>query len=506
MAEWITARGERHKLTPDGGDMISMGTVCRIRFKAGEPTFPVLDRIPATLAPVCRTCDHHGNAPELITDQRHGLHTGTVTRYVTVTGKNGGRWHGAPLDAVQADRETGNGVQALCEGGPYVSVTDDATGSLVAYTPTDVVALDQDGERVKWCVGCSAVFKALKTPKPAATLKNTNPENVDRFGHTPDAGQKIENAAARIGRVVPMLGITPDHTPSDSVHSLPVSALVDLGGSANGKKVIHAGGAHATGSVELVCRDELITRGNWSRPQGEGDDTPKLTCSACRNALFINGPARSRQFKARVLAMLDGSQGNRPVGQTWGGTLWDNSQDPAKPADRFDVTRHGERAVRATRYDHGAATGQTLAGPGGTEAKTPMWSRHTVTLERGGNVVTLTLHRDIVHKMSGMYVTPSGIKLTGWEFYRTTGKLPAAIRYSMTPEMTRRLHNAKQTPAEKRAAEKARQEKARERAEYARNRARNTHNDVSAVQVRGDIYAGFLNRPGRVRDVAAHGR
>ena len=497
MVNWITARGERHKLDPNSGGSL-MGVFCKIRFRTGEPTFPVLDKYPSSLAPRCATCVTESG--DIVSDQRHGLHTGTVTRYVTVTGRNGGRWHGAPLDAVQADREAGNGVRALCEGGPYVSVTDDETGSLVAYAPSDVPALDQDGERVKWCAGCSAVFKALKTPKPAATLKNTNPENVDRFGHTPDAGQRIETTAARIGRVVPMLGITPEHFPATSAHSLPVSALVDLGGVANGKKVIHAGGAHPNGSAELICRDELITSGGWTRPQGDGDDTPKLTCTACRNALFIKGPARSRAFKSRILALVQdgGSLGNRPVGQTWG-ILWDNSQDPAKPAERFDVATHGERAVKATRYDHGAATGQTLAGPGGKEAKTAVWSTYTLTLD-AGNVVRITLHREHVHAMGGMFVVPGTTeKVNGWDFMRRVGKLPASIRYAMTPEQKRRLYGQAVTPAEKRAAARAKAVKNAERAEYARNRAR-IAGSVTAVQITGDIYAGFLNRPGRVRD------
>ena len=499
MAEWITARGERHKLDPDSGGAL-MGTVCKIKFRTGEPSFPVLGLIPASLAPVCKGCAGRQATPELITDQRHGLHTGSVTRYVSVTGKNGGRWHGGTLDAVQAVRGSDSGVFALCEGGPFFPVTDDA-GSLVAYAPTDVTAEDADGERVKWCVGCSAVFKALKTEKPAATLKNTNPENVDRFGHTPDAGQRIETMAARLGRVVPMLGITPADFPATSAHSLPMSALVDLGGVANGKKVIHAGGKHKSGSVELICRDELIVSGSWTRPTGEGDDTPKLTCTACRNALFIKGPARSRAFKSRILALVqDGAAlGNRPVGQTWG-TLWDNSQDPARKAERFDVATHGERAVKAKTYDHGAATGQTLAGPGGKEAKTAVWSTYTLTLD-AGNVVRITLHRDHVHSMGGMFTVPrSTVKLTGWDYLRRTGKLPAAVRYSMTPEQKRRLYGQAVTPAEKRAAARAKAVKAQERAEYARNRDR-AHGKVSAVQVTGDIYAGFLNRPGRVRDV-----
>lgn len=496
MSDWITARGERHRLDPDTGSMTSMGTVCRIRFGQGEPTFPVLDGIPATLAPVCTTCGHGGTAPELITDQRHGLHTGTVTRYVATVTKSGKTRHGAPSD---------NPADVLCGNTKAGLIVTGANDEPVTYAPTDDTSvMDDNGERVRWCTLCLSeygkVFKSAKSP----VMSDRRPENVDRFGHTPETAQRIEDVAARLGRIVPNLGITSEHTPQDKAHTLPRTALIKAG-ALDSPGLVHAGHRTGAGASEIVCRAGVLTAGEWSIPTGEGDDTPKLTCAACRNALFIKGPARSRQFKARILSMIDGSTGNRPVGQTWG-TLWDNSQDPAKPADRFSVEIHGDRAKAATRYDRGASMGQTLAGPGGTEAKTAMWSKHTVTLEKGRNTVVITLHRDIVHMMSGVYADTSGRKLTGWDFFRKTGKLPSAIRFVMTPEMTRRLHNAPLTASEKRARERAKAVKAQERAEYARNRARSASSDVSDTVVRGDIYAGFLNRPGRVRDVAAHGR
>lgn len=499
----LNGKGERHTVGRAVAGEILVYGACGTPFAPAE-LFAAPQGLPDVFAaPGCAGCNEvasrahavvsrHGKSPDGKRGSavRESLDT-VATRYVVLTPENGSTYHGAPLSAVAE----GEGM-SLCRAS-LVVLTDDA-GRMVTYAPSDTRATGDNGELIKWCTLCTSAFKALAGAGKSPVMSDRRPENVDRFGHTPEHGEKLESVAARLGRVVPGLGITgtaPGQSPA-----LPVTSLVSLGGSADGKPVVHAGAVTGTGSMALVCRTEPVAPGAWERPTGEGKDTPKLTCSACRSALYVKG-ARG-QLKARVVALASGEYGNRPasdrIGLKGSGNLWDRSADPSG-VGRVDRKSQDPKHSYAGGLEHHTQSAGIMAGAGGKEAKRALWTSVEITLA-AGNRVKITLHRDTWDAMAGMYAH-QGSKITGWDFFRATGKIPPALRYRMTTEQLRRLHNAPPTAAEKRAAVRAKAEKARERAEFSRNSAR--RKPVDARVVSADVFAGFLNRPGRTRDVAA---
>lgn len=498
----LNGKGERHTIgAPRKGDVLVYG-VCGTPFAPAE-LFRSPEGLPREfLAPVCGGCSRvnarthsavtrHGKSPDGKRGSaiRESLDT-RAARYVVATAENGRTYHGAALADVAEEREHG---RTLCSSVALI-LTDDA-GRMVTYAPSDVRATGDDGEPIKWCTLCTSAFKALASAGKSPVMSDRRPDNVDRFGHTPEHGEKLESVAARIGRVVPMLGIT--GTGVGETPALPVGSLVDLGGSADGKPVIHTGGATGTGSMALLCRTELIAPGAWSRPQAEEGETPRLTCSACRNALYVKGSRG--QFKARIIALASGGYGTRPVSDRIGlkgsGTLWDRSADP-RTVGRVDRKSQDPKRSYAGGLEHHTQSASVMPGAAGKEAKRALWTSVEITLA-AGNRVKITLHRETWDAMAGMYAYQGG-KVTGWDYFRATGKIPPMLRYGMTPEQLRRLHNAPPTAAEKRAAARAKAEKARERAEFARNSARRKSVDERVVSA--DVFAGFLNRRGPVRD------
>lgn len=168
---------------------------------------------------------------------------------------------------------------------------------VAAYKP----AAQTGRKKVTWETTVDAVTGAeshrMVLVTTAQPVTERLPENVARDGSTPRDAEREARVAARLGNVVPRLGL-------DAVEGggfvVGPGSLWTLGG-----KSVHAG-ARVDGRLFLVCRDVPE-----SGKHPEGDKTPTLTCGVCRGLLYSGGVV-SRPMLAVVRRPADGDR-FRPV-------------------------------------------------------------------------------------------------------------------------------------------------------------------------------------------------
>lgn len=355
-----------------------------------------------------------------------------------------------------------------------------------------------DGERIRFCGPCQKAYGSSPLAMASGAMGERLPAVVDHHGVPLDTLERAERVAARLGRVLPHVGVTPWRYHLGAISAKNVVCVRTSAGEIG--KARHLAKVDA-GRVWTVCRDESFGPGAWDAPENPGP----VNCAPCLAVICHQGKDEHSERVLRsvvVHAMMRDPDDNRPVyGWGSGGEVWRNSRQNLSDEGRISADEWG----RAERQAPGFMDVKSPARPrGGSDAKLYRSEaarlatvkvfnpRARVGRDRAGAYHPLPV--DVYERLSGLFSmdgnrhAPLSERVSGFDILKETGKLPDELFAMLTTRqkaawLTGNADNARTSrrrarskgraqdwDANQRAARKARRE--REKREAAAHEAR----------------------------------
>ncbi|MFB7858813.1 hypothetical protein [Rhodococcus qingshengii] len=233
-------------------------------------------------------------------------------------------------------------------------------------------------------------------------LSEKRPENVDRYGGAPEAAERAESLAARLGRILPDLVIGEDG-------KIDPSCVWKLGAS-----VRHAA-VRRGDMVFPVCRDEC-------RPvkHSEQSDLDSVTCPGCVKIVYRCAAGSDKRAVSSHVVLVASRPADDPNRYRPVAGVGERSEDPFAPGRVSDESRLAMERM-----------GPAIAAVGDGGPVPVGYARYTLGSK------DVALQGWVVEALALPRVVQGVSYATGWDYARVSDRLPDEIFRALTREERR---------------------------------------------------------------------